>query len=50
MYITFWVVSLFWEWDGLDVVIEDEGDIHLDQADVIDDNAGVIILNKKNYT
>ena len=44
---TCWIVSLFWEWDGLDVVVELEGHINLDQADVVDDDAGIVILKTR---
>jgi hypothetical protein len=35
---------LWWKGDGLDVVVELEGSIDLDQADVIHDDAGVVVL------
>ena len=44
---TCWIVSLFWEWDSLDVVVELEGHIDLDQADVVDDDAGIVILKRR---
>jgi hypothetical protein len=35
---------LWWKGNGLDVVVELEGSIDLDQADVIHDDAGVVVL------
>ncbi len=39
---------MFGEGNGLDVVVELEGGIDLDQADVVDDDAGIVILRKRN--
>ena len=44
---TFRVKSLWRESDRLDVVVELERSVDLDQADVVHDDAGVVILKIK---
>ena len=41
------IESLRRESDRLDVVVEHEGSVDLDQADVVDDDAGIVVLQKK---
>jgi len=48
MALTLWIVSLFGESNGLDVVVELEGSVDLDQADVVDNDAGIVVLKKCN--
>ena len=43
------VESLGRESNGLDVVVELEGSVDLDQADVVDDDAGVVVLNRHKF-
>ena len=43
------IESLRRESDRLDVVVEHEGSVDLDQADVVDDDAGIVVLQKNSF-